>query len=78
MFKCWYETLGEIRIVLGSTKPNDAGYTPTVEYRHNLTPHTSMLLQNHSETYQLVMSGNFGIGTTYSLMMVQWDRNMLE
>ena len=25
-----------------------------------------------------VISGNFGIGTTCSLMMVHWERNMLE
>jgi len=28
-----------------------AGYTSTVAHRHNLTPHTSMLPQNHSVTY---------------------------
>ena len=31
--------------------PNSAGYTSTVEHGHNLTPHTSMLQQNHSVTY---------------------------
>jgi len=25
-----------------------------------------------------VISGNFGIGTACSLMMVRWNRNMLE
>jgi len=38
----------------------------------------SMFQQNHSVTYKYVISGNFGIGTTCSLMMVRWDRNMLE
>jgi len=36
---------------IGSTKPNSAGYTSTVEHGHNPTPHTSMLTQNHSVTY---------------------------
>jgi len=33
-------------------KPNSAGYTSTVEHGHNLTPHTSMLPQNHGVTYK--------------------------
>ena len=47
---------------------------PKVTTDHLLVLYTVVLQQqNHS-----VISGNFGIGTTCSLMMVQWDRNMLE
>ena len=38
----------------------------------------SVVLRQHAaaEPHCNVISGNFGIGTTCSLMMVQWDRNM--
>jgi hypothetical protein len=39
------------RNMYGITKRNSAGYASTVEHGHNLTPHTSMLLQNESITY---------------------------
>jgi len=40
-----------IKINWLGTKPNSAGYTSTVEHGHNLTPHASMLPQNHSVTH---------------------------
>jgi hypothetical protein len=41
----------KVSTVMLGTKPNSAGYTSTAEHGHNLTPHTSMLPQNHSVTY---------------------------